>query len=109
MIEVKWTYSKSQLEAAVKFISKHNENFYGKDDYIRESILGSMHRIVEGYPNTTHIATMGYIITYSVDSLESMDDDETTLSVEVWVDPTLGARDWSNNSDWITQTINVKT
>jgi hypothetical protein len=105
-MEIKWGYAKSQLEAAVKFISANNEVFAGRDDYIREAMLDTAKRLVERFPDVHWMATMGYMVTLRIEEIESMDADENEAFIEFTVDAGLASKDW-NDGDYFFETINV--
>lgn len=86
-MEVRITYSKEQLDAAVEFISTHNSYFLGKKDYIRESILKSMRRIAKD-PEQWINGTMGYVL-WGEREFEGMNNDENTVHFDISVNPAL--------------------
>lgn len=106
-MEIRWGYSKSQLEAAVKFISANNDSFHGKDDYIRASMLGTAKKLVERFPDIHWMATMGYHVSLRIEAIESMDEDTNEAFIEFNVDPGLAQKNW-NDGDYFFETINVK-
>ena len=106
-MEIKWGYSKSQLEAAVKFISANNEAFTGQIDYIRNSMLDTAKRLVERFPDVHWMATMGYMVTLRIEEIESMDADSNEAFIEFTVDAGLNHKDW-NDGDYFFEIINVK-
>lgn len=87
-MEVTVSYQSSQLEAAVKFISKHNAAFKGKDTYIRKSIRDSIGEIARKFPDLQSLSTMGYIIIASSHE-EGIDQDMNEVLIEIYVDPAL--------------------
>ena len=94
-MEVTLVYSKAQLEAAVQFISEHNQTFLGRTDYIRKHINKSLREMAEKFPHLLSIATMGYTIIGSVEEEEGIDYDQNTMIIEILVDPGLG-EDWES-------------
>lgn len=102
-MELKLTYSKTQFEAAVKFISKHNKHFKGQKDYIRESLLETMHSLAVN-PNTTYLGTMGFVLVPDR-TFEDMDGDEYSCHIDINVDPSLGSEDYWNDDDLLEEII----
>ncbi len=87
-MEVKLSYSKEQLDMAVKYIARSNEHFLGQTDYIRDEIIKHMKRIAldkEAFMS----GTMGYML-ISDKEFEGLDCDQTTCYIDIWVDPSLG-------------------
>jgi hypothetical protein len=100
-MEVKISYCKTQLEAAVKFIARNNEHFLGQKDFIRDEILKHMKKIAAD-PEQWWGGTMGYtLIGDRID--ESIDFDQNEITFEILVDPNLGA-DVEEN-DWVNEVI----
>lgn len=97
-MEVKFIYSKIQLEDAVKFISEHNEHVLGQVDRIKNSILTSMRELAKNFPVCYWISTMGYTVIADITSKESMDKDENIVSFEVLVNPSI------NNNIYVSDT-----
>lgn len=87
-MEVKVSYSKPQLETAVKFIARNNAHFLGQTDYIRDKIVKHMKRIALD-PEAQMSGTMGYML-ISDKEFEGFDCDQNTCFLEIWVDPSLG-------------------
>jgi hypothetical protein len=87
-MEVKITYSKTQLELAVKHIARNNNHFQGKKDYIRDSILDHMERIACN-PDSWMGSSMGYYLIGDRED-EGIDCDENRIHFELWIDPSLG-------------------
>jgi hypothetical protein len=99
---VKVKYSNSELEAAVKFISKNNKRFRGKDQEIQDSIIETIRRLaISATPgNETYTAgTLGYVVNIVDVYLESIDSDENIVLVEILVNPALGNTDWSDSDN----------
>lgn len=103
-MEVKISYSKAQLEEAVRFISRNNEHFQGKIDYIRNTILDNMKEIAAD-PERWMGGTMGYTLVGDRED-EGIDSDENIITFEILVDPNLGND--IDPEDWITETINAE-
>lgn len=107
-MEIKYTYSKVQLEAAVQFIGTHNEFFENKFDHIRQSILDNMKDLAERFPDCYYIGTMGYLISGDVISEEDIDNDENTVMFDITVDPAVGKNKWGNSDDVVNVNIEVE-
>lgn len=105
-MEVKVTYSKAQLEETVKFLAQNNPAYINRYDGIRSSIWNHINELVERFPHMTGVATMGYWIEASIESIEGIDDDENVLRLEIWVNPAVGKDEFSEE-DAITQTYNI--
>lgn len=86
-MEVKVSYSKPQLEAAVKHIARYNEHFQGQKDYIRNSILEHMRQIALN-PDSWMGGTMGYTLMGDRED-EGLDSDTNRIHFEILVDPAL--------------------
>lgn len=96
-MEVKFTYSRKQLEAAVKFIGTNNPSFIGHFKHIRDSILSHMHELAAQFPNSQYIATMGYQVRGDILSQESIDEEANIVMFEIAVDPSLSQDTWGND------------
>ena len=96
-MEVKYNYSKVQLDAAVQFIGDHNEYFIGQYDYVRKSMLNSMQDLAEQFPDCYYRGTMGYIIMGEVVSEESMDEDDNVVLFSILVDPAVTRDKWEED------------
>ncbi len=90
-MEIKYTYSKIQLEKAIKFIGENNKSFLGKFEIIRNSIFESINRLLDSYPKYYFAGTMGFFITVDTLASESIDSDENSVMIEIMIDPALGA------------------
>lgn len=88
-MKVKITYSKTSFDDAVKFISKNNIFFSGKDKLIKKSLLSSINELVSKYPEYTSISTMGYLVDVQELELEDIDNDENIFYIGIWIDPSL--------------------
>jgi hypothetical protein len=104
-MEIRISYSQTQLDSAVKFISENNEHFYGQDDYIRKSILEYMERMAKD-PNSTFIGTMGFTLIGDRE-FEDLDNDENVVRVEILVDPGLGNDDMYSDGDMVDNIISA--
>lgn len=87
-MEVKLSYSKAQLDLAVKFIARNNTHFLGQTDFIREEIVKHMRRIAED-KEAYMSGTMGYML-ISDKEFEGFEADQNTCHIDIWVDPSLG-------------------
>lgn len=87
-MQVKLSYSKNQLEEAVKFIGDNNQFFIGQYDLIRSTILKYMIDFAKNKDLST-IGSMGFFLTADFNE-ESVDYDENTLDIDIHVDPNLG-------------------
>jgi len=105
-MEVKLSFSKMQLDAAVKFIAENNPSYINQYEEIRSSIWYHINEIVERFPHMTGVSTIGYWIEASVESIEGIDDEENVLRLEIWVNPSIGKDEFSEE-DTITQTCNI--
>jgi hypothetical protein len=92
-MEVRVIYSKKQLEAAVKFIAKYNENFLGQTEYIRKHIVEHM-RLVALEPAQWLAGTMGYVLWGDRED-EGIDSDENSIRFDISVDPALAINAWN--------------
>jgi hypothetical protein len=99
-MQVKMIYSESQLDATADFLSKNNKHFRGQYIHIRQSILDTIKEMaVAAKPgNNMHMSgTMGYIVSIDNIELESIDDDENSILVEILIDPAIGCRNWDDD------------
>lgn len=101
MYEVKYSYSKPQLEAAVKFIARHNQHFLGQTDYIRKSIIENMERIAMT-PEDWLSGGMGYTLWGDRED-EGINSDYNSITFQISVDPDLGND--PDSSDYIEEVI----
>lgn len=104
-MEIRISYSQTQLEKAVNFISRHNEVFKGKKTEIRETILEYMEKMAKD-PNMTFIGTMGFTLIGDRE-FEDMDNDDNLIRIEISVDPALGDDDQFADGDYQEYTINA--
>jgi len=88
-MEVTIRYSKTQFEAAAKFISENNQTYLGRLKYIRDHIRKSMWEIAEKFPHLQSLSTMGYTVIGSVEEAEGIDGDVNIVHIEIMVDPSL--------------------
>lgn len=84
---MKIIYSKKQLNDTVDFISKNNIFFKGNKDKINQHILYYMKELVNS-KDPTYVATMGFIL-IPMFQYESIDNDEDTCHIDIYVDPSL--------------------
>jgi len=95
-MRVKVIYSKEKLEAAVNYIAMFNPFFKGQKTYIKESILESAKKLAKAVlPNdyTFSSGTMGYTVIIDSVTLESVDEDDNEVWIDILVDPALGPKD----------------
>lgn len=105
-MEIKFTYSQTQLNAVVDFIGKHNTSFIDKFDYIRRSIISNMHELASKFPNCYYIGTMGYLISGDVISEEDIDNDDNTVMFDITVDPAVSQDKWADDdARYVTITV----
>lgn len=83
-------YDEIQLEKTIDFIATHNSSFLDQHDYIRQSIHQSINDLVNRYPNSQWISTMGYYIWATMDEEEGIDSDQNLITIEFMVDPAVG-------------------
>lgn len=88
-MKVVYSYSKIQLEEAVKFISKYNEFFIDRDNEIRSLIIESMDEMAGKFPDCGISATIGFHIDSEIFSEESIDCDENDVYFHIFVDPSM--------------------
>jgi hypothetical protein len=103
-MEVRISYSKPQLDEAVRFIARNNAHFQGQTDYIRNSILDHMKEIAAD-PEQWMGSTMGYTLIGDRED-EGIDSDENSIRFEILVDPNLGSD--IDADDWVEETINAE-
>lgn len=103
-MEVKVSYCPEQLEAAIKYISSHNNNFLGQDDEIRETIMSSLRNLINDFPHSNYRSTMGFVIIAADIETESMDCDENLLRIEFLVDPSLSNKNFESYNERIYHT-----
>lgn len=88
-MQVKYTYSQSELESAVKFISQHNKYFLGRDDEIKFAMMESMEYEAKKFPNCSWFSTMGFMIQPEDIFEESIDVNQNSIHFSIYVDPSL--------------------
>ncbi len=103
-MEVRISYSKPQLEEAVKFIARNNEHFQGQTDYIRDCILDNMKEIAAD-PESWMGSTMGYTLIGDRTD-EGIDSDINSIRFEILIDPNLGSD--IDPEDWVEETITAE-
>lgn len=97
-MRIKFSYSKKQLEDAVKFISKNNKYFIGQNDVIREDIISDMGKLLFQIDRDM-ISNMGYYILADRDFeglYEYGEVEENIVNFTILVDPSLSKNDYSN-------------
>ncbi len=104
-MQVKWTYSETQLNATVEFIAKHNENFLGEQALVRARLMDYAKEIASKFPDCPPITSMGAHVAADVISIESMDDEENQIIIDFWIDPSLPDR--PKVSDFVELSISV--
>lgn len=98
-MEVKVSYSKKQLDAAVDFIAKNNKHFLYQHDYIRGTILKCITDLAFSQDlEFMYTGTMGFFVVAEKE-FEDFDNDQNTCNVEILVDPALCLDDF----DWHTE------
>ena len=106
-MKIKVSYSESQLEACIKFISANNETFRGKDEAIRQSLRRSIQNLIDGFPNSTMSGTMGYFVSVADIVEEGIEDDQNEMFLEFTVDPGVGKKNWTDD-DYHSEVVDVK-
>lgn len=86
-------YNPQQLEAAVSFISKNNDAFLNRDNYIRDSIKEHIKNLASQFPNCNMMGTMGYTLLADLEC-EGIDSDNNTIHLDILVDPKLGLNNY---------------
>ena len=89
-MEIKASYSKIQLEYAIKYIATNSSYFLNKSEDIRNSINSCINDIIDLYPRYTSISTMGFTIMISDEEHEDLDNDDNKIHIDILVDPSLG-------------------
>lgn len=102
-MEVKYSYSKTQLEETVKYISRKNEHFQGQKDYIRNEIMRTMDELAKN-SESLFAGTMGFIVIADRE-FEGIDGDSNTVLFEFVVNPALCMD--IDAEDYIEEIINV--
>lgn len=100
-MKVKLSYSKTQLEEAVKFIARNNQHFLGQKDYIKESIMNDMREIARDLGRWMS-GTMGYNLIANR-SVEGIDSDDNTVIIDILVDPAL--RISSSDQEYLSEMV----
>lgn len=106
-MDVRFIYSKTQLEATVDFIAANNKSFIGRHSYIRESLLSHMIELASKYPDCYYIGTMGYLISGDVLSQEDIESDINLVMFDISVDPSLSSDNRWSDGDSIGVNITV--
>ena len=107
-MDVKVVWSKSQLEAAAKFISENNPAFKGQLKEIRSKMVTTIVRLAENFPSQVGEGTMGFYIEAMHDEEEGLDGDENIITIQIWVDPGVG-HDTFLDEDSVEKTFYVDT
>lgn len=98
-MKIKYSYSTVQLKKAVEFISKNNPDFSGKDTFIKDTILNLMQQMLENFPNSSYVGTMGILINAEdLEQEKSIDGEVNYVHFEIYVDPAV-----SFNRDILTE------
>lgn len=110
-MEVKVSYSLTQLEAAVKFIEAHHQWSSSlssrKSHFIRSQIISCIMESARKFPKCISISTMGFSVE-PIDVLEeNMEQDENMVSFDILVDPSLGIKAYEDH-DYHTEIITTK-
>jgi hypothetical protein len=98
-MKIKYSYSQSQLDGAVKFLSKYNSYFTGQDEEIKASIMATMEEMAGLFPSCGMMGTMGYTIQSEFFSEESMDHDDNSVHFDILVDPAMASEDRYGSGD----------
>ena len=102
-MEVKYSYSLTQLESAVKFIARNNKSFARQNSYIKNHIISMMNKIIPDY-GTTYLSTMGFTL-LAEREVENIDNNYYSCHINILVDPSLGKD--IDDDDLIDDTINT--
>ncbi len=105
-MEIELTYNYLELEEAVKFISENNHAFLGQTEYIRKTIINHMRRLAFQL-DSSWSGTMGYLLLVVDRELEGIDDDHNSVSIEIYVDPGLGKKNF-DTEEYTKETISGK-
>lgn len=81
---MKISYSKSQMEKVVDFLSLNNINFIGKNEEIRKTILKEM-EVLAGEPTLSFVGTMGFTL------LPEYDEEDDHMMIDIVVDLSVSA------------------
>jgi hypothetical protein len=98
-MEIEINYSKAELEAAVKFLSKHNTSFLGKDEEIRQTILDYINKLSTDVDRWM-IGTMGFVI-LAEREFEGINSDKNTIYYEILINPAV-----SKEREYVTYLVN---
>lgn len=88
-MKIKISYSEEEFNETVKFILKNN--YFIEDateEKIKLSLISSMKELAS-HKDRSNIAIMGYIIVVEESEEESLDSDENTVYLKIYVDPAL--------------------
>jgi len=104
-MDIRISYSQSQLDNAVDFISRNHPSFTDKDEEILDTIKEYMIKLAQD-PECTHLSTMGFTLIPDRE-FEGMDSDENVCRVEISVDPALHLINQLDEEDFQDEVINV--
>lgn len=88
-MQVKVYYSRTQLEATVKYIATHNVLLLGEHDTIRQDIQLGIQELVQRYPHISWIGRNGWYALVIISIEEGIDNDENVLDIEFVVNMTI--------------------
>jgi hypothetical protein len=81
-------YSKTQLDSAIAYVSKHNKFMNGSEEFVRQQIVEKMEVLAMDQSIST-ISTMGFLLVCSDCQYESIENDDNECRIEIYVDPSL--------------------
>jgi hypothetical protein len=105
-MEVRIHYSKTQMEATVRFIAEHNKSFLGQYDYIRKSIEHHIDELGQKFPHMVGVGTMGYYISVGHSHQEGIDNEDNEIILDFSVDPAVGDDAQYTDEDGVDLIIN---
>lgn len=95
-MKVKISYSISQYEACVRFITENNPFYRDAESTVRNSIQQAIRNIATKFPVCVGSGTMGYMVEVEEVIQEDLDNDENEIFFTFTVDPGLGSKNWAN-------------
>lgn len=95
-MKIKIYYDEYQMHDAVEFIAKKNTFFIGQHERIREAIMDAMIDMAKD-SKITQTATMGFLITVDHEEKEGFNYDESSITFNIYVDPSLGCMDYDEH------------
>lgn len=98
-------YSKTQLDSAVNFIINHNKFMKNSEEFVRQQIIEKM-EVLAMDQSISSISTMGFLLVCSDCQYESIENDDNECRIEIYVDPSLMTRDFSQ--DEVFDSITIK-